>query len=136
MELIENEFEHTLIQRLPPHARDAAELLFSTYSLRQMLDMFYHQGLPEALLEEFHLKSTQSLSILNACLLAKITYFLPNPKMTKEECAYLIRLGCQVAGYPLEKYKISEIIIAAKDDLPTFTQWLTVFEKLYLKSTH
>jgi len=132
MNLIENKYETALMQQLPPNARDLAEDFFSTRSLQQLLEMLYEKGIDERDLKQHHISEKQVPEILYATLLAKTTYFLPNHKLTKAECRYLITLACAVAGYSLKDYKLSEIIINTQASLPVFSQWLLTFEKLYL----
>lgn len=133
MNLIENDYEKALMFQLSPNARDLAEYLFSTYSLKRLLEMLYKKGISEQDLKHHHLSESMTPQILYATLLAKTTYFLPNPKMKKEECGYLITLACAVAGYSLKEYTLTEIIIASQKEMPIFSQWLVDFEKLYMK---
>ena len=132
MNLIENDFETALMQELPPNARDLAEHLFSTYSLQKLLKMIYETGISEGDLKYHHIPSKLGPSILNAALLAKITYFLPNAKMTKAECEYLITLACAAAGYPLKDYNIKEVLTAIQSQMPVLFKWLLTFQKLHL----
>ncbi len=132
MNLIENDYEKALMLQLTPNARDLSEHLFSTCSLQQLLEMLYEKNLSDQYMKP-HLSEELAQQILYATLLAKTTYFLPNPKMSKEECGYLITLACEVAGYTLKEYSLSEVITASKIEMPIFSDWLLAFEKLYIK---
>jgi hypothetical protein len=127
VDLIENEFEKALILRLSPNARDLAEYLFSTQPLKTLLEMRYKTGLQPELTEQYHLSERQALPLLNALLLAKATYFLPNPKFAASDYRYLIQLACESAGFDLNSTSVPEILASIKGELPIFHQWLSTF---------
>lgn len=134
MQLMENDYEQKLLQALPPHARDVADDLLNATSLRSLLSMLEANTPDKNLLSPKNVPSGLWLPILNATLLAKCTYFLPNDRFSSEELLFLMRTACMSAGYPLGEYQLREILSLTKNDMPIFHHWLIQFtQKLQLK---
>lgn len=129
MHLIENEFEQKLLHELPPHARDIALDLLSTKSLGELLLMLDEGNTDKELLSIKKVPLSLWEPILRATLLAKATYFLPNPELSKEEVLFLIKTACMSAGYPLTDYSLAEIIELSEEGMPVFHRWLLQLTK-------
>ena len=129
MHLIENKYETAGLLKLPPHARDIAEHLLTITPLHELL-LIWKDGTPNKdLLHQHHVPESFWGEILNATLLAKTTYFLPNPNFTKEELLYLMKAACSSIKRPLNTYSVKEVIEMSQEDYPVFSSWLTNFAK-------
>lgn len=124
MPLIENEFEQALMNQLPPHARDVAQDLMGTYSLGELLMALQANEPDQQRLAQKKVPARYWEAILRATLLAKCTYFIPNPKLSREERLFLVRVACMSAGYPLSSYRLFEILEITHQEMPVFHQWL------------
>ncbi|WP_029406507.1 hypothetical protein [Thiomicrorhabdus sp. Milos-T2] len=129
MHLLENKYETAGLLKLPPHARDIAEHLLTLTPLNQLLLMQQANDPDTALLNEHHVPITLWPDILNATLLAKTTYFLPNPNFNKEELLYLMKAACSSIGLPLNVYSVKEVIEMSAEEYPVFSEWLNTFAK-------
>lgn len=129
MHLIENEFEQKLLHELPPHARDIGLDLVSTRSLGELLVMLGENQVDKELLSVKRVPSSLWEPILRAALLAKTTYFLPNPELSREEILFLIKAACMSAGYPLSEYSLADLIELTEDEMPVFHRWLLQLTK-------
>ncbi|MBD3611759.1 MAG: hypothetical protein HUJ13_05010 [Hydrogenovibrio crunogenus] len=129
MHLIENEFEQKLLHELPPHARDIGLDLVSTRSLGELLVMLDENQVDKELLAVKKVPSTMWEPILRAALLAKATYFLPNPELSQEEMLFLLKAACMSAGYPLSEYSLADLIELTEDEMPVFHRWLLQLTK-------
>lgn len=129
MHLIENEFEQKLLHELPPHARDIGLDLLSTKSLGELLLMLGENSADKELLSVKKVPANLWEPILRATLLAKATYFLPNPKLSQEEVLFLIKAACMSAGYPLTGYSLADIIELSEEQMPVFHRWLLQLTK-------
>lgn len=135
MQLIEKTYEKKALLDLPPNVRDLAEDLLSRYSLAQLLSLQAQKEPPEfekTLLKEYNTLSRYWLPVLQATLLAKATYFLPNQEMNQNQILYLIKLACTNAGYPLGIYSLADIIEITKNDMRVLSEWLKHMGNLLL----
>jgi len=129
MHLIENKYETAGLLKLPPHARDIAEHLLTITPLHELL-LIWQDGTPNKdLLHRHHVPESLWEEIINATLLAKTTYFLPNPNFTKEELLYLMKAACSSIKLPLNAYSVKEVIEMSQEGYPVFNSWLTSFAK-------
>ncbi|KUJ74264.1 hypothetical protein AVO42_02275 [Thiomicrospira sp. XS5] len=124
MPLIENEFEQALLQELPPHARDIALDFMGTYSLGELLEALQANEPDKELLQRKKVPSSYWEPILKATLLAKCTYFIPNPEFRQEERLFLIKVACMSAGFPLSTFSLVEILEISHQKMPVLNQWL------------
>ncbi len=124
MPLIENQFEQTLLQELPPHARDIALDFMGTYSLGELLMALQTNEPDKELLQRKKVPSSYWEPILKATLLAKCTYFIPNPEFRQEERLFLIKAACMSADYPLSSFSLAEVIEISHQKMPVLHQWL------------
>jgi len=129
MHLIENKYETAGLQNLPPHARDVADQLLTVTPLSELLTIWQDNTPNSELLQEHKAPEQLWPDIVNAALLAKVTYFLPNENFTKEELLYLMKAGCASIKLPLNVYSIKEVVEMSENDYPVFSQWLTDFAK-------
>lgn len=135
MQLMENNYEDALLLKLPPNARDVAEHLFTFRPLHELLILWLDNEPDFELLTERHVASQHWEAILNATLLAKMTYICDNPKFNQEEVLFLLKIACASAGLPLKAYTLAEVVELSKEDLPIFHDWLKRFAHR-LKTTH
>ena len=134
MQSFDDRYEKTLLLKLPPKARDVAEVLLKTKSLAELLAMWQESAIDLNLLNQFQVPTEYSYSILNAVILAKTTYFSANPNFSQEEILYLIKAASACAGMSLKKHSLKEIIQLSQVDFPVFHEWLLDFSRL-LKET-
>ncbi|BCN92324.1 hypothetical protein THMIRHAM_01090 [Thiomicrorhabdus immobilis] len=130
MHLIENKYETAGLLKLPPHARDIAEHLLTLTPLNELLLMWQADEPNQDLLHEHRVPEKLWPEIINATLLAKTTYFLPNPNFTKEELLYLMKAACSSIGLPLNLYSVKEVIEMSREEYPIFSEWLKTFANL------
>jgi len=130
MQSLEDRYEKTLLLKLPPKARDVAEVLLKTKSLADLLAMWQENAISEHLLSEFQVSSEYSYAILNAAILAKTTYFLANPNFSQEEALYLIKAACASAGLSLKKHDLNDVIQLSRTEFPVLHEWLLDFSRL------
>lgn len=134
MNLLENNFEQKLLLELPPHARDVAHDLLTTESLGGLLSLREKNEPDKARLKSKNVPENLWLSILNAAILAKSTYFLPNPKFSQEEILFLIKAACSSINYPIKQATLMDLIeYTRQQDMETLYQWLKDFSKLLIK---
>lgn len=134
MELLESDYEQKLLLELPPHARDLASELLSTRSLGELLSLREQQEPDKALLATKRVPERNWYELMNAAVLAKTTYFLPNPKFSQEEIYYLIKVASTCIHYPLKQGNLKDLIeFSETQDMPVLTNWLRNFSKLLLK---
>lgn len=135
MPSLEDRYEKTLLLKLPPKARDIAEILLKTKSLAELLSMWHERCIDADLLDEFQVASEHSYVILNATILAKTTCFLANPNFTQKELLYLIKAASASAGLSLKKYDLKEVIQLSRTEFPVLHEWLLDLSRL-LKEPH
>ena len=129
MHLIENKYETAGLLNLPPHARDIAEHLLTVTPLSDLLVLWQAKEPNRELLRLHKVPESFWNEILDATLLAKTTYFLPNEKFTKEEITYLMKAACESIQLPLNAYSVKDVIKMSKEDYPVFNEWLITFAK-------
>lgn len=129
MELLDHNFEKAGLLSLPPHARDVAEHLLEISALDQLISMQQENRADVNLLQSFNAPETLWLEIINAALLAKTTNFVQNPKFSKEELLYLMKVGCSSINRPLNVYSVKEVIEMSSEDYPIFARWLAKLAK-------
>ena len=129
MQSLENKYEKTLLLQLSPKARDAAENLLNTLPLAELLVLWQQHSPDEQILQKYNASNEEWYAILNATILAKVTYFLINPNFTKAEVLYLVTIATASAGYPLTKHSLSEIIQLSQSELPVLHEWLLTFSQ-------
>lgn len=130
MQSLDDQYEKTLLLKLPLKARDIAEELLKTKSLAELLTMWQQNTINIDLLDEFQVTHENTYPILNAAILAKTTYFLANPNLTQQEILYLIKAASASAGISLKKYDLKEIIQLSRIDFPVLHEWLLDFSRL------
>lgn len=133
MHLIENKYETAGLLLLPPHARDIAEHLLTITPLSELLLMQHNQKPNHELLLRHKVPVEFWEEIIDATLLAKATYFLPNEKFSRDEILYLIKVGCLAVKMPLDTYSIKDVIDEKGEDYPIFIDWLKTLTKLLQK---
>ncbi|MPQ77181.1 hypothetical protein [Hydrogenovibrio sp. JE_KL2] len=134
MELLENDYEQTLLQALPPNARDLALELLSTYSLGQILALREKTEPDKELLATKHVSDRYWLPLINAAILAKSTYFLPNPKFSQDEIFYLIKAACSSINYPIKQATLKELMeFTQAKEMHVLSKWLQDFSELLLQ---
>lgn len=135
MELLESDYEQKLLLELPPHARDLANELLSTRSLGELLSLREQPEPDQALLASKHVHERHWYDMMNAAVLAKTTYFLPNPKFNQKEIYYLIKVASSCIRYPLKQGNLKDLIdFTETQDMPVLTNWLENFSQLLLQS--
>jgi len=127
MHLIENNYEKTALLQLAPHARDVAEQILTVTPLNELLQLWLSKEPDTTLLTLHKVPIGMWSEIVDAALLAKVTYFLPNERFDKEEVLYLIKIACLSINKPLSAFTIKEVIELTKEDYPVFSHWLTDF---------
>lgn len=135
MHLIENKYETAGLLLLPPHARDIAQHLLTVTPLSELLLMWQNQKPNHELLIRHKVPVEFWEKIIDATLLAKVTYFLPNSTFNRDEVLYLIKAGCLAIKMPLDTYSVKEVIDAKSEDYPVFINWLKQLAKLLQKQT-
>jgi len=130
MHLIENKYETAALLKLPPNARDIAEELLTKTALNELLIMWQSKEPNINLLTHHKVPASLWSEVIDATLLAKTTYFLPNEKLSKEEILYLIKVACHSINKPLNAYTIKDVIELSREEYPVLSQWLTDFAKL------
>lgn len=135
MHLIENVLEQKLLLDLPPHARDIAMEYISTKSLGELLDLWQETKPDLSQLSAKNIPHSMWKPLINAALLAKVTYFLPNPDLTQEEMLFLIKIACMSAGYPLNTYSLADVMVMTKEDMPVLHNWLQQFADFLLEQS-
>ncbi|WP_321325257.1 hypothetical protein [Thiomicrorhabdus sp.] len=130
MHLIENKYETAALLKLPPHARDIAEQLLTKTPLNELLILWQEKEPNLNLLAHHKVPVALWGEIIDATLLAKTTYFLPNEKLSKEEILYLIKAACHSINKPLSAYTIKDVIELSQEEYPVLSQWLADFAKL------
>ena len=135
MHLIENTYETAGLLLLPPHARDIAQHLLTVTPLSELLLMWQNQKPNHELLIRHKVPVEFWEKIIDATLLAKTTYFLPNKTFNRDEVLYLIKAGCLAIKMPLDTYSVKDVIDAKSEDYPIFADWLKQFTKLLQKQT-
>ena len=135
MHLIENKYETAGLLLLPPHARDIAQHLLTVTPLSELLLMWQNQKPNHELLIRHKVPVEFWEKIIDATLLAKVTYFLPNSTFNRDEVLYLIKAGCLAIKMPLDTYSVKDVIDAKSEDYPIFADWLKQFTKLLQKQT-
>ncbi|MGC9385715.1 MAG: hypothetical protein ACP5D0_02110 [Hydrogenovibrio sp.] len=118
------------MKKLPPNAREVACDLMSEHSLGELLVAWQTNEPDKALLSPKKVPFNQWQAILKAALLAKCTYFIPNPEFQPEEKAFLIQVACMSAGYPVSHFDSQEIMEMAHQEMPVFHQWLKQLEEV------
>ena len=129
MQSLEDRYEKTLLLKLPPKARDVAEVLLKTKSLADLLSMWQENRIDACLLDEFQVTSEHCYAILNATILAKTTCFLANPNFTQKELLYLIKAASASAGLSLKKHDLKEVIQLSRTEFPVLHEWLLDFSQ-------
>ncbi|MDX1353214.1 MAG: hypothetical protein R3254_09390 [Thiomicrorhabdus sp.] len=130
MHLIENKYETASLLKLPPHARDVGEYLLTITPLNKLLHLWQEKQPDLELLHFYKVPESYWNEILDATLLAKTTYFLPNDKFTKEELLYLMKAACESIHLPLSSYSVKEVIEMSEEEYPVFSEWLRLFANL------
>ena len=134
MHLIENKYETAGLLKLPPHARDVGEHLLTITPFNELLSLWQAKQPDKELLHLYKVPEAYWNEILDATLLAKTTYFLPNDHFTKEELLYLMKAACESIHLPLSLYSVKEVIKMCEDEYPVLSEWLTLFaERLRAK---
>ncbi|WP_040727017.1 hypothetical protein [Thiomicrorhabdus sp. Kp2] len=129
MHLIENKYETAGLLKLPPHARDIGEYLLTIIPLNELLILWQAKQPNRELLHFYKVPEVYWDEIIDATLLAKTTYFLPNDNFTKEELLYLMKAACESIHLPLNAYSVKEVIKMSQDEYPIFSEWLTLFAR-------
>lgn len=125
--MIENDYEDTLLLELPPHARDIALDFLSTRSLGQLLRMLHQNEPITAILSKKRVMKSLWKPILKAAVLAKTTYFIPNPEFSQKQMLFLLKSACLAADYPLSVYSLPEVMQITEKKMPIFHEWLSTF---------
>ncbi|WP_024850090.1 hypothetical protein [Hydrogenovibrio kuenenii] len=134
MELLENDYEQKLLMDLPPNARDLAQELLSTRSLGELLSLRESANADKDLLASKHVSERYWSDLINAAILAKSTYFLPNPKFSQDEIYFLIRAASSTINYPIKQSALKDLINFAKTkEMPVLAKWLEQFSDLLLQ---
>lgn len=130
MQSLEDKYEKALLLQLPPKARDVANNLLNVKTLAELLELWQITSPDNALLGQYKIASQDWYPVINATILAKTTYFSPNPDFTQEERLYLIKAACASAGFPLTKHSLKDVITLSQTDFPVLKEWLLNFSKL------
>lgn len=125
--MIENDYEDKKLLDLPPNARDIALDFLGTRSLGQLLRMLHQNDPNMKILSEKHVAKNLWKPILEATILAKTTYFIPNPSFDQEQMSFLLKSACLAAGYPLSVYSLAEVLQITRKEMPIFHEWLSDF---------
>lgn len=134
MALHQNNYERFSLQELPPHARDIAEYLFNS---RPLVYFFEQQKIPEPdtyLLDARKVPHSMWPEIIHAALLAKLSFFEPNPNLTREQILFLIQSACTLIGMPLTQYSLEDVIRQNKERMPKLSSWLIAQAQLLHKT--
>ncbi len=134
MSLNQNNYERFSLQELPPHARDIAEYLFNSQPLVYFLKQ---QKTPEPdifLLDNRKVPHSMWPEIIHAALLAKLSFFEPNPNLKREQVLFLIQSACKLIGMPLNQHSLEEVIRQNKERMPLLSSWL-ISQAQLLKNT-
>ena len=134
MSLNQNNYERFSLQELPPHARDVAEYLFSSQPLVYFLKQ---QQTPEPdiyLLDTHKVPHSMWPEIIHAALLAKLSFFEPNPTLKREQVLFLIQSACKLIGMPLNQYSLEDVIRQNTEQMPQLSRWL-ISQAQLLKNT-
>jgi len=124
MALSEKKYERHLLQELPPNARDVAEFLFSNKPLLFFLKQQATAKVDHALLEQSKVSPKLWPEIIQAALLAKITYFEPNPNLTAEQLEFLMEKACDLVNMPMQQLSVEQIIELTHNNMTWFAKWL------------
>lgn len=125
MELLENDYEQKLLMDLPPNARDLAQEMLSTRSLGDLLLLRENAEPDKEILASKHVLERYWSDLINATILAKTTYFLPNSKFSQDEVFFLIKVAASTVNYPIEQTSLKEFIEFAKaKDMLILANWL------------
>lgn len=134
MELLENDYEQKLLMDLPPNARDLAQELLSTRSLGELLSLRESAEIDKDLLASKRVSERYWSDLINAAILAKSTYFLPNPKFSQDEIYFLIRTASSTINYPIKQSALKDLIEFTKTkEMLVFANWLEQFSELLLQ---
>lgn len=127
MKPIENTFEEEPILALPPVAQRVAYELFSTWPLPKLMDSWINDHPADREMKAHGCPPRFWPEILSAAMVAKVTYFVPNPRFHARHIKYLVHLACAHIGYPLTHYTLAEAIGASQHRYPVLHTWLTTF---------
>lgn len=125
-------YEDQLIRRLPPNAQHVAELLLSQTSLAELLVIRDAQQIDLLLLAQNNVPVGLWSDIVQAALLARITYFDPSPLLDQEKILLLVKLAIETIGFSLTT-PLPQVVTAVKDHYPRLTAWLVSMAQLLSK---
>ncbi len=125
MKPIENVYEEALLHQLAPVAQKGAEEVFSTWTLSQMLESKLKRTTPKAFLRYREIAPAYWPEMLDAALIAKLTYIRPdNPQLDREARTWLISVASILIGMPIRTYTLAEIVQGTRIKYPVLSQWL------------
>ncbi len=130
MKPIENTFEEQFILELAPIAQRVAFAVFSTWSLPQMMDHWLNAKRPDQLLRDYDCPPRFWRDILRAAMIAKVTYFLPNPRFKRQQVEYLLALASALIDRPMTEFPPEDALAATQRDYPVLHRWLQQFQRL------
>lgn len=124
MSVIEKKHETYLLQELPPHARDIADFLFNSKTLTFFLQQWQQPNTDKELLAAKKVPEALWPQIIEAGLLAKLTFMEPQPGLTSEQLLFLIHISCRLVKMPLSQYSLEEVVHSYQENMPRYTKWL------------
>lgn len=124
MSLTQKKHETFLLQELPPHARDIAEFLFNGKPLVFFLQQRQTPQIDTQLLDSKKVPHKLWADIIEASLLAKLTYIDIHPGLTRQEVLFLLRKACELLKTPLSDYSLEDVLLEHQERMPKFARWV------------
>lgn len=126
--MIQHRFERSLLNLLPPNARKVADNLLTEYCLMGLLRLYEDGFIEKNLLQQHQVDERLWADILQASLLAKLTYFEASDLLTREQVYFLIETALKVLFYEVN-YPLAQVFVETKRQHPFFARWLVAMAK-------